>query len=69
MASIAKPTRSPRANSLGIQPGITNMDRMNRKTKLIRMTRLPIPPRLGRLGEIPGMLPRIGRLVFLGGIG
>ena len=42
MASIDAPTRLPRATSLGILAGITNMTRMNRLTRTARITRLPI---------------------------
>ena len=42
MASIAVPTRLPRATSLGIMAGITNMTRLNRLTRMARMHRLPI---------------------------
>ena len=47
-ASIAVPTRLPRATSRGIMAGITNMTRLNRLTKMDRMPRLPI---LGKLVE------------------
>ena len=46
MASIAVPTRLPRATGLGILAGITNMDRMNRVARAARITR---PPILGKL--------------------
>ena len=46
MAGIAVPTRLPRATSLGIVAGITNMTRLNRLTRMASMPRLPI---LGKL--------------------
>ena len=46
IASIAVPDRLPRATSLGIMAGITDMTRLNRLTKMARMPRIPI---LGKL--------------------
>ena len=48
MASIAVPTRLPRATGLGILLGITNMTRLNRMARMARITRLPI---LGKLAK------------------
>ena len=42
MASIAVPTRLPRATSLGIMAGITNLTRLNRLTRMAIITRRPI---------------------------
>ena len=42
MASTAVPTRLPRATSLGITAGITNMTRPKRLTRMTRMNRRPV---------------------------
>ena len=51
MASMAVPTRLPRAPSLSIMEGITNMARLNRLTRLTGMTRLPILGELVKNGK------------------
>ena len=53
MASIDVPTRLPRATSLGILAGITDMSRANRMARAAGITRLPI---LGRLVKMVKMV-------------
>ena len=40
--SIDLPTSLPMSTSLGFKVSITTVDRMNRQTRLARMTRVPI---------------------------
>ena len=54
MAIIALPTRIPRATSLGILAGITNMTGVNRLDRMAIINRRPI------LGELVEMVKLVG---------
>ena len=51
MASIAVPTRIPRATSLGTLVGINNTARLNRMTRKAIINRPPILGKIGKSGK------------------
>ena len=60
MASIAIHTRFPRATSLGILGGITNMTGANRPARMAIITRPPILGKLVKMVKMVKMVKLVG---------